>query len=302
MDAVFQRLVRPDDGLLLLFTPPFDRTRRDPGYIKGYLPGIRENGGQYTHAAVWTAWAFAEMGRTQTAETLFRLLNPIYHADTRQRWSATRSSRVMAADIYGVAPHGRGGWTWYTGSAAWMYRLGLEGILVHRVAGGLLIARASATWPGYEATYRYGAATYQIRVRNGRVSGEPAGAILTIDGRPVPGNLIELHDDGARIRSRSGSICCVGAVGVTGQLIILPQVTVQETYYETGSITRRRLAGGATPAGVDYGGVGLRAERVPGRPDLGGGNPGLRRRALARDHPCALPFWTHRAGSHRQRR
>ena len=164
MDAVLQRLVRADDRLLLLFTPPFDKTERDPGYIKGYLPGIRENGGQYTHAAVWTAWAFAELGRTETAEGLFRMLNPIYHADTPAAVARYKvEPYVVAADIYGVAPHtGRGGWTWYTGSAAWMYRLGIEGILgLRRVAGGLLLdPRLPPSWPGYEATYRYGATTY----------------------------------------------------------------------------------------------------------------------------------------------
>ena len=139
MDAVRRRLVRPEDGLLLLFTPPFDKTPRDPGYIKGYLPGIRENGGQYTHAALWSAWAFAELGQSETAEGIFRLLNPIYHADTPAKVERYKvEPYVVAADVYGVAPHiGRGGWTWYTGSAAWMYRLGLEGILgLHRAGAG----------------------------------------------------------------------------------------------------------------------------------------------------------------------
>ncbi len=201
MDAVLHRLVRAEDRLLLLFTPPFDKTPRDPGYIKGYLPGIRENGGQYTHAAVWTAWAFAELGRTETAESLFRLLNPIYHADTPaavERYKV--EPYVVAADIYGVAPHtGRGGWTWYTGSAAWMYRLGIEGILgLRRVAAGLLIEpRLPPDWPGYEASYRFGATTYHIRVRNRGASGEVGEATMTVDGQAVQGSLVELHDDGA---------------------------------------------------------------------------------------------------------
>ena len=163
MDAVRRRLVRPEDGLLLLFTPPFDKTPRDPGYIKGYLPGIRENGGQYTHAALWSAWAFAELGQSETAEVVFRLLNPIYHADTPAKVARYKvEPYVVAADVYGVAPHiGRGGWTWYTGSAAWMYRLGLEGILgLQRRGAGLIIEpHIPAGWPGYEVTYRYGQAT-----------------------------------------------------------------------------------------------------------------------------------------------
>ena len=174
MSAVQQRLVLPEDGLLLLFTPPFDKTPHDPGYIKGYLPGIRENGGQYTHGALWSAWAFAELGQSDTAEAIFRLLNPIYHADTRVRMEQYKvAPYVVAADVYGVAPHtGRGGWTWYTGSAAWMHRLGLEGILGLRRAGASLVIEPHipAAWPGYEVTYRYGQATYRIRVQNSAAS------------------------------------------------------------------------------------------------------------------------------------
>ena len=128
MSAVDERLVRPEDQLLLLFTPPFDKTARDPGYIKGYPPGIRENGGQYTHAAIWAVWAFAELGQGNRAHELFRLLNPISHSDTPEKAEQYRvDPYVVAADVYSVAPHvGRGGWTWYTGSASWMYRLGVE--------------------------------------------------------------------------------------------------------------------------------------------------------------------------------
>ena len=200
MDAVRRRLVRPEDGLLLLFTPPFDKTPRDPGYIKGYLPGIRENGGQYTHAALWSAWAFAELGQSETAEGIFRLLNPIYHADTPAKVARYKvEPYVVAADVYGVAPHiGRGGWTWYTGSAAWMYRLGLEGILgLQRAGAGLIIEpHIPAGWPGYEVTYRYGLTTYAICVRNDGPSNGDAPLDMTVDGKPVPGNLLALHDDG----------------------------------------------------------------------------------------------------------
>ena len=200
MDAVRRRLVRPEDGLLLLFTPPFDKTPRDPGYIKGYLPGIRENGGQYTHAALWSAWAFAELGQSETAEDLFRLLNPIYHADTAAKVARYKvEPYVVAADVYGVAPHiGRGGWTWYTGSAAWMYRLGLEGILgLQRAGAGLIIEpHIPAGWPGYDVTYRCGQATYTICVRNDGPSSGDAPLNMTVDGKPLPGNLLALHDDG----------------------------------------------------------------------------------------------------------
>jgi cellobiose phosphorylase len=201
MAAVQQRLVRPEDGLLLLFTPPFDKTPHDPGYIKGYLPGIRENGGQYTHGALWSAWAFAELGQSDTAEAVFRLLNPIYPADTRARMEQYKvEPYVVAADVYGVAPHtGRGGWTWYTGSAAWMYRLGLEGILGIRRAGASLVIEPHipAAWPGYDVTYRYGQTTYRIHAQKRIALTEDTPLQMTVDGKPVAGNRLPLHDDGA---------------------------------------------------------------------------------------------------------
>jgi len=199
MDSVADRLVRPDDQLALLFAPPFDKTTHDPGYIKGYLPGIRENGGQYTHAALWAAWAFAEMGQGDRAEALFRLLNPIYHSDTPEKVERYRvEPYVVAADVYSVPPHnGRGGWTWYTGSASWMYRLGLEAILGLRRVGKVLriapcIPRA---WPGYQLTYRDGETSYQIRVEN--PDGVNRGVKqVTLDGEVLPGGDIPLTGDG----------------------------------------------------------------------------------------------------------
>jgi cyclic beta-1,2-glucan synthetase len=200
MNAVLDRLARPEDRLLLLFTPPFDKTTRDPGYIKGYLPGTRENGGQYTHAAIWSAWACLELGWTETAESLFRMLNPIHHGDTRaavERYKV--EPYVVAADVYSVEPHrGRGGWTWYTGSAAWMHRLGMEGILgLRRAPEGLIIEpRIPPGWPGFEATYRYGAATYRIRVRNEAGRAGSCGSKMSVDGQAAAGTLLELRDDG----------------------------------------------------------------------------------------------------------
>jgi cyclic beta-1,2-glucan synthetase len=215
MKAVRRRLVREADGLVLLFTPPLDKTPHDPGYIKGYLPGIRENGGQYTHAAMWTAWAFAELGEAGTAEGLFRLLNPIYHADDPVKVARYKvEPYVVAADIYGVAPHiGRGGWTWYTGSAAWMYRLGVEGILgLHRAGASLRVEpHIPAGWSGYEVTYRYGQATYRICVQNNADLTGEATLNMTVNGEPVSGNVLALHDDGAEhqvqiaLRRRSAS-------------------------------------------------------------------------------------------------
>ena len=137
MAAVDEYLVRRGDGLVLLFTPPFDHGDLDPGYIKGYLPGIRENGGQYTHGAIWSVLAFAALGDGDKAGELFSILNPINHASTTagvHRYKV--EPYVMAADVYAEPPHvGRGGWTWYTGSAGWMYQAGIEWILGFRLRG-----------------------------------------------------------------------------------------------------------------------------------------------------------------------
>jgi cyclic beta-1,2-glucan synthetase len=202
MASVDAHLVRRDDGLALLFTPPFDRTPHDPGYIKGYPPGLRENGGQYSHAAMWVVMACAEMGATDRAVELFAMLNPINHALTRSASDRYKvEPYVVAADVYSVAPHaGRGGWTWYTGSAAWMYRAGVEGILGIARAGERLVLRPRlpSHWPGFEATVRHGATTYAIVVRRDTVA---AGAPrATCDGRPLAahGDTLRLPLDGSR--------------------------------------------------------------------------------------------------------
>lgn len=201
MAAVNEHLVREADGVILLFTPPLDKTARDPGYIKGYAPGVRENGGQYTHAALWTTWAFAMLGDGRQAERCFRLLNPIYHADTPEKVHRYRvEPYVVAADIYGAPPHtGRGGWTWYTGSSGWMYRLGLEAILGIQRSGDRLRVEPCIPphWPSYEVTYRYGDTTYVIRVEN--PLGVSAGVKqVTLDGEVLPNHEIVLRDDGGR--------------------------------------------------------------------------------------------------------
>ena len=144
MAAVERELIRRDDGLALLFAPPFDKSALDPGYIKAYPPGVRENGGQYTHAALWSVMAFAALGDGDKAVALFSLLNPINHARTRTdvlRYKV--EPYVVAADVYATPPHvGRGGWTWYTGSAGWMQRAGVESILGLRMRGALSASRS----------------------------------------------------------------------------------------------------------------------------------------------------------------
>jgi cyclic beta-1,2-glucan synthetase len=168
MASLEEQLIRRDDGLALLFTPPFDKTLHDPGYIKGYPPGLRENGGQYTHAALWALLAFTQLGNGDKAGELFALLNPINHAltpDATERYKV--EPYVIAADVYSVAPHtGRGGWTWYTGSAGWMYRAGLEGILgIRREATQLIIDPCiPAAWPGFDITLTVQKTHYRIRV------------------------------------------------------------------------------------------------------------------------------------------
>jgi cyclic beta-1,2-glucan synthetase len=201
MTNVDSQLVQQDAGLVLLFTPPFDHIAHDPGYIKGYPPGIRENGGQYTHAATWTVIAQAMLGNGTQAGKLFSLLNPISHTGTRadvHRYKV--EPYVVAADVYSVAPHvGRGGWTWYTGSASWMYRAGLEWILGFRVRAGklLLTPCIPADWPRFEIVFRHASARYEILVENPhRVS--RGVSHVELDGKklPVGESHIVLADDG----------------------------------------------------------------------------------------------------------
>ncbi len=201
MQSAASRLVDSEHQLLLLLAPPFDQTARDPGYIKGYPPGIRENGGQYTHAALWAVWAFAELGQGDCAESLFRLLNPIYHSDTPEK--AARYAvepYVVAADVYGAPSHaGRGGWTWYTGAGGWMYRAGLEAILGIRRMGKTLQFNPCIpkTWSDYQATYRIGKTTFQIRVAN--PSGVNRGVKeVVLDGKNLIEKEIPLTDDGGQ--------------------------------------------------------------------------------------------------------
>jgi cellobiose phosphorylase len=184
MESVNRRLVRRADGLIQLLDPPFDKSDLNPGYIKGYVPGVRENGGQYTHAAIWTAMAFAELGETERAWEMFDLMNPITHGSTPQSIATYRvEPYVVAADVYGVAPHvGRGGWTWYTGSAGWMYRLVTESLLgLYLESNTLRFApHAPQRWPSYKIHYRFHQSQYHITITN---SGKGSSIkSLAIDG------------------------------------------------------------------------------------------------------------------------
>ena len=198
MGEVDRRLVRRPDALIQLFDPPFDKSPLNPGYIKGYIPGVRENGGQYTHGAIWTVMAFALMGETDHAWELFQLLNPIHHGASPEGIDRYKvEPYVVAADIYAVAPHtGRGGWTWYTGSAGWMYRLLMETLLGVNLAGDQLrlTPRLPAGWNGFTINYRYRQTDYLIRIT--RLAADAAGPPqLLLDGREIPGNSFPLLDD-----------------------------------------------------------------------------------------------------------
>jgi cyclic beta-1,2-glucan synthetase len=211
MAAVDRALIRRADGLALLFTPPFDKTTHDPGYIKAYPPGIRENGGQYTHAAAWSVMAYAALGEGDTAAGLFWLLNPINHARSRadvHRYKV--EPYVVAADVYAVAPHvGRGGWTWYTGSAGWMQRAGIESILGVRLEGDVLCLDPCIPkgWPGFTVSLRHGAGHIEIQVKNPDGVGRGIAA-ASFDGVDAPQRPLRLRlaDDGAvhRLNVRLG--------------------------------------------------------------------------------------------------
>jgi cellobiose phosphorylase len=198
MEHVDQRLVRRDQRLIRLFDPPFADSALEPGYIKGYPPGVRENGGQYTHGAVWAVMAFAELGETERAWELFSLLNPIRHAMDAAGVSRYRvEPYAVAADVYAVEPHvGRGGWTWYTGAAGWMHRLLVESLLGVRLEADRLrlTPRLPRAWPTLTLHYRYRETFYHITVTR-TDQALPRPAVVTIDGREQPDAAIRLVDD-----------------------------------------------------------------------------------------------------------
>ena len=203
MQSLNKYLVREDARIIILLTPPFDKTTHDPGYIQGYLPGVRENGAQYTHAALWAVLATALQGNGSRAFELFQMLNPITHADSPGGVDVYKvEPYVVAADVYTAKGHlGRGGWTWYTGSASWMYRVALESILGFQLRGDMLFIEPCipASWKEFTIEYRVGASTYEITIEN--PDGLERGSVeLTVDGNAAEKG-IPLVDDGKRHRA-----------------------------------------------------------------------------------------------------
>jgi cellobiose phosphorylase len=198
MSSLEEHLVQREEGLIKLLTPPFDKGPQDPGYIKGYIPGVRENGGQYTHAASWAIIAFALLGEGNKSLELFELINPINHTDNLREYSRYKvEPYVIAADVYSVYPHvGRGGWTWYTGAAGWLYRAGLEYILGFKKNGTALVIDPCipSTWKQYKMNYTYNQGTYEITINN--PDGVNKGVKkISVDGKISAGNRIDLADD-----------------------------------------------------------------------------------------------------------
>jgi cellobiose phosphorylase len=197
MEAVDQRLVHREQALIQLLAPPFDRSDLNPGYIKGYVPGVRENGGQYTHAAIWVVMAFAALGDGARAWELLSMINPVNHARSPEEIAVYKvEPYVVAADVYALSPHtGRGGWTWYTGSAGWMYRLIVESLLGLSLEVDKLrfTPCLPSDWPGFKMHYRYRETVYHIAVQR-----QPAGngeTRVTVDGVDQHDKTIPLVDD-----------------------------------------------------------------------------------------------------------
>jgi len=201
MEALEAHLFMEDEGIVRLFTPPFDVSDPDPGYIRAYPPGVRENGGQYTHGALWSVFAWAALGREDRAGAVLERINPVTHALTPEAAETYRvEPYVVAADVFAEEPHvGRGGWTWYTGSAGWMYRAGLEAILGLKRRGAVLVIEPCLPpeWTRVDVSYRVGGTTYEITVDADCATPRQV-AHVTVDGVDAPDGTVHLVDDGGR--------------------------------------------------------------------------------------------------------
>ncbi len=198
MESAYQRLVKKDSGMIQLLDPPFDKSGLNPGYIKGYVPGVRENGGQYTHAAIWLVMAFAKLKNKEKVQELLQMINPVNHGSTPAQIDIYKAEPyVVAADVYSVDQHvGRAGWTWYTGSAGWMYRLIVESVLgIYREVDTLRLDPCiPENWEPFTILYQFINTIYHIRFTNTAV--QIASNRLIVDGSEQPSNIIKLVDDG----------------------------------------------------------------------------------------------------------
>jgi cyclic beta-1,2-glucan synthetase len=197
MESAYNKLVQKDSCIIQLLEPPFDKSKINPGYIQGYVPGVRENGGQYSHAAVWMIIAFAQLGDNKRVWKLLNMINPINHGRTSEEIAVYKvEPYVIAADVYGRAPHeGRGGWTWYTGSAGWMYRLITESFLGLKQEGNKLklLPCVPPEWESFKVYYRYKNTLYHIAVKQENSAGEMN---VKVDGVEQKDRIIALADDG----------------------------------------------------------------------------------------------------------
>ncbi|MDO9182952.1 MAG: protein ndvB, partial [Bacteriovorax sp.] len=201
MESVEKNLVKQNEGIILLLTPPFNKSSQNPGYIKGYIPGVRENGGQYTHAAIWCIQAYIGIGKSKRAVELFSMINPINHSLSKLEAMRYKVEPfVIAADVYSEWPHiGRGGWTWYTGSAGWMYTTGIESVLGFQLIGNKLKINphVNSDWKSYKIKYRHFTTNYEIEIKNPNGLSTGKGKI-SLDGKLLANDqtFIELIDDG----------------------------------------------------------------------------------------------------------
>ncbi len=221
MAALDKHLVDREHALIQLLTPPFDKSDLNPGYIKGYVPGVRENGGQYTHGAIWAAMAFAALGDNKRAWDLLSIINPVKHANSSERINTYKvEPYVVAADVYALSPHtGRGGWTWYTGSAGWLYRLILESLLGLRLEVNKLrfAPCLPADWPSFKIHYRYHETIYHITIFQAHSEDGKTSQIVVVDGVEQPDGTINLIDD------RQEHAVAIRLV--TAQLLSVPKAT-----------------------------------------------------------------------------
>ena len=201
MESLENHLIDTENGIIKLLDPPFNKTKLEPGYIKAYLPGVRENGGQYTHAAMWAIIAYSKLGFGDKAVEYYRMVNPIEHSRTKE---AARKYKVepyvIAADVYGANNlQGRGGWTWYTGSSSWFCKAGLEDILGLKIEKGILRIEpcVSSKWEGYSIRYRYKTSVYNIQVKNPNSKCTGENQKFYFNGKEIEEKQIKLEDNGS---------------------------------------------------------------------------------------------------------